>query len=416
MAGKTQRLLWIGSVVPEDFYIKLCSMGYKNQQASRIAQLNIVKGLEKHYGVSFDYISGPALPAYPQFPEFRISPYTWKNKDGGQGIFVSYINIEYINRLFKCKAMEKAARRLTASYNMDDLITVYVNSPHTPFIRAGLEVKKLFPQAKLVLIIPDLPQFMETKINPIKKILKGFDISYIMKLVKQFDYFIPYSKHMISYLNLNEMKCTTMEGCVSDDDKQYNKSRARKPFTFMYSGTADIRFGLKLLVDAFEAIDNEDCKLIITGKGDAAEYIEAAQKRDHRINYYGFVDDYSKVKQMQADADVMINMRLPSEVASKYCFPSKLYEYMKTGNPVLSFKIGGIPDEYFKHLISIEDESVDTLKNAMLRAIKMPKAERVDFGEKAKHFIMSEKNTDKQTKLIYDLVEGKKNEKNTDCI
>ena len=32
MAGK-QRLIWIGSVVPEGFYKKLCSMGYKNQQA-----------------------------------------------------------------------------------------------------------------------------------------------------------------------------------------------------------------------------------------------------------------------------------------------------------------------------------------------------------------------------------------------
>lgn len=407
MAGKKQRLLWIGSVVPEDFYRKLCSMGYKNQQASRIAQLNIVKGLEKHYGVPFDYLSGPALPAYPKFPELIISPYNWKNEDGGQGSFASYVNIEYINRIFKGYAMEKAAKRLTSSYDRDDLITVYVNSPHTPFIRAGIEVKRLFPQAKLVLIIPDLPQFMETRVSPIKKILKEFDISYMMNLMKQFDYFIPYSKHMISYLHLNEAKCATMEGCVSDDVEQYKKSEARKPFTFMYSGTADIRFGLKLLVDAFESINGEDCSLIITGKGDAADYIKDAQKRDNRINYYGFMDDYSKVKQLQADADVMMNMRLPSEEASMYCFPSKLYEYMKTGNPVLSFKIGGIPDEYFKYLITIKDETVDALKNAMLKAIKMPKEQRLVLGERAKQFIMTEKNTDKQTKLIYDLVEGK---------
>lgn len=407
MAGKKQRLLWIGSVVPEGFYKNLCSMGYKNQQASRIAQLNIIKGLEKHYGVSFDYVSGPALPAYPKFPELIISPYTWENESGGHGVFASYLNIEYINRIFKGDAMEKAVKQLTSSYNRDDLITVYVNSPHTPFIRAGIKVKKLFPQAKLVLIIPDLPQFMEMRINPVKKILKGFDISYMMNLVKQFDYFIPYSKHMISYLHLNKSKCVTMEGCVSDDVELYEKSEARKPFTFMYSGTADIRFGLKLLVDAFESINDEDCSLIITGKGDAADYIKDAQKRDNRINYYGFMDDYSKVKQLQADADVMMNMRLPSEEASMYCFPSKLYEYMKTGNPVLSFKIGGIPDEYFKYLITIKDETVDALKNAMLKAIKMPKEQRLVLGERAKQFIMTEKNTDKQTKLIYDLVEGK---------
>lgn len=407
MAGKKQRLVWVGSVVPEDFYKKLCSMGYKNQQASRIAQLNIVKGLEAHYGVPFDFVSGPALPAYPKFQELRVSPYTWKNADGESGVCASYLNVEYINRVFKGDAMVKAARKITASYGKNDAVTVYVNSPHTPFIRAGIEIKERFPQAKLVLIIPDLPQFMETQINPVKKLLKGFDISYMMKLMQRFDYFIPYSKHMIEYLYLERDKCVTMEGCVSGDLEIYTKSEEEKPFTFMYSGTADIRFGLKLLVDAFEELPEKNCALIVTGKGDAAEYLESASKRDKRIHYYGFVDDYSKVKQMQADADVMMNMRLPSEEASMYCFPSKLFEYMKTGNPVLSFKIGGIPEEYFEHLIPIDDESVSAVKAAMVKAMKMTLKERLDFGAQAKQFVMEQKNTDKQTKLIYNLVEGK---------
>lgn len=408
MTGKQQRLVWVGSVVPEDFYKRLCSMGYKNQQASRIAQLNIVKGLEAHYGVPFDFVSGPSLPAYPKFQEMKISPYTWKSKEGGNGIFASYLNLEYINRVFKGNAMEKAAKKLIATYAKDDVITVYVNSPHTPFIRAGIEVKKLFPQAKLVLIIPDLPQFMETRVNPVKKILKGIDIFFMTRLMKKFDYFIPYSKHMIGYLHLNPDKCVTMEGCVAEDEELYRKSNKERPFTFMYSGTADIRFGLKLLVDAFEQIEDKNTELIITGKGDAAEYIKEAEKRDKRIHYYGFVDDYSKVKQMQADADAMMNMRLPSEEASMYCFPSKLFEYMKTGNPVLSFKIGGIPDEYFEHLIPISDESVVAVKSAMTEAMKMSKESRLDFGAQAKQFIMTHKNTDKQTGLIYSLVERKK--------
>ena len=60
---------------------------------------------------------------------------------------------------------------------------------------------------------------------------------------------------------------------------------------------------------------------------------------------------------------------------------------MKTGNPVLSFRIGGIPDEYFEHLIPIEKESVTAVKVAMLEAMKMPKESRLDFGKKAKDFI-----------------------------
>ena len=87
---------------------------------------------------------------------------------------------------------------------------------------------------------------METQINPVKKFLKNFDISYMMGLLKQFDYFIPYSKHMVTYLHLNPERCVTMEGCVSSDGEAYKKSEEKLPFTFMYSGTADIRFGLKM--------------------------------------------------------------------------------------------------------------------------------------------------------------------------
>lgn len=408
MEGKRQRLVWVGSIVPENFYRKLCLMGYKNQQASRIAQLNIVKGLEGHYRVPFDFVSGPALPAYPKFREMRVKPYAWETEVGGRGYVASYLNLEYINRVFKGGAMEKIAKQMTASYKKDDLITVYVNSPHTPFIRAGIKIKKMFPQAKLVLIIPDLPQFMETRVNPVKKVLKGFDIYYMMRLLKQFDFFVPYSKHMIDYLHLNPDRCITMEGCVASDAEVYVKSNKALPFTFMYSGTADIRFGIKMLVDAFEQIEDQDIALVITGKGDAETYIKATAKKDKRVHYYGFVDDYSKVKQMQVDADVMMNMRLPSEEASKYCFPSKLFEYMKTGNPVLSFKIGGIPDEYFEYLIPIEEESVAAVKEAMIKAMKMPKESRVDFGKRAKQFVVNQKNTDKQTHLIYNLVEGEK--------
>ena len=59
-------------------------------------------------------------------------------------------------------------------------------------------------------------------------------------------------------------------------------------------------------------------------------------------------------------------------------------------------------------MIPIEKESVTAVKVAMLEAMKMPKESRLDFGKKAKDFIMTQKNTAKQTKLIYDLVEGEK--------
>ena len=125
-----KHLLWIGSVVPETYYNHICSMGYKNQQASRIAQLNIIRGLEEHYGKCFDYVSGPALPAYPKYKNLYIKPFSW-TENGSTGLCASYLNIEYINRLFKAVAMKHASNKITASYAKSDEITVFIKSAVT---------------------------------------------------------------------------------------------------------------------------------------------------------------------------------------------------------------------------------------------------------------------------------------------
>lgn len=402
----TKRLLWIGSIVPENEYIRLCSLGYKNQQASRIAQLNIINGLEEHYGIRFDYVSGPALPGYPKFKELIVQDLQWKDDvTDSKGESVSYLNIEYINRIFKARALQKATERVTKEYSVDDDIVVFANSPHTPFMKAALEVKQKYSKVKLVLIIPDLPQFMESNTRSIKRTLKMIDIRIINSMLPQFDYYILYSAKMREYLGLASEKCLTMEGCATIS----NYIPDREPdasFTFLYSGKADFKYGIKLLVEAFQGIEGNDIKLIITGNGDASEYIREASTKDKRIIYYGFIDDYSKVQQMQINADVLLNMRLPSEEASNYCFPSKIFEYMKTGNPVISFKIGGIGEEYYDHLLLVEEETVECLRKTMCQAKSMTEAQRRLIGKNAREFIRKNKNYQIQTRRIYEFIEG----------
>ena len=102
-----------------------------------------------------------------------------------------------------------------------------------------------------------------------------------------------------------------------------------------------------------------DIELWITGGGNTEGYIKACAKKDNRIKFYGFLPSRQDVLQKQAEASLLVNMRLPSEPASGYCFPSKLFEYMATGTPVLSFDIAGIPREYLQHLYVVKQETVD---------------------------------------------------------
>ena len=97
----------------------------------------------------------------------------------------------------------------------------------------------------------------------------------------------------------------------------------------------------------------------------------------------------------QKTASMLINVRKPEEEASAYCFPSKLFEYMISGSPVLSFKIPGIPDEYFDYLIPMENSNPKTIANAIINVGNMKTDDRETLGNKSREFVLNNKKKSK---------------------
>ena len=77
---------------------------------------------------------------------------------------------------------------------------------------------------------------------------------------------------------------------------------------------------------------------------------------------------------------------------------------MLSGNPVLSFDIEGIPEEYFNYLIKMEEVSPQCIADAIESVAKMPESERLPLGEKTKKFILENKNNIAQAKKILEYI------------
>ena len=164
----------------------------------------------------------------------------------------------------------------------------------------------------------------------------------------------------------------------------------------MYSGKLDNQYGIPMLLEAFMLIEDHDAELWLTGSGNAEGYIKECASKDTRIKFYGFLPSRTEVLKKQNEAKALINMRLPSEPASEYCFPSKLFEYMATGIPVLSFRLGGIPEEYYQYLYLIDEESVAAVKKGIETAL----SSNCEIGEAAKEFILNNKTSEQQSRRI----------------
>ena len=66
---------------------------------------------------------------------------------------------------------------------------------------------------------------------------------------------------------------------------------------------------------------------------------------------------------------------------------SKLFEYMITGKPVLSFEIKGIPDEYWDYLIKMNSINHNDIAKAIMKVGNMGYFERMEYGKKLKNIL-----------------------------
>lgn len=111
--------------------------------------------------------------------------------------------------------------------------------------------------------------------------------------------------------------------------------------------------------------------------------------------------------QMLKNAQALVLAR-PDNVQAKYGFPTKLGEYLLTGNPVVITKVGDIP-KFLKDGESAfiaEPGDVNEFASKMIEAVTSPSANSI--GENGFKIAMQRFNSEFEAKKIIDFIYGKK--------
>lgn len=397
-----QQYLWIGVGSSDAEREKILKNGGKLLSAE-VSNDALMQGLEA-CGVALDSINSTRLPTYPHYPLRKIERSSWSYASGKQGVNVAYLNYPYLNLLSKRRSMQREAKRWATEHRGQD-VTVFVYQMHTPFMAAARTVKRIIPDARIVLIVPDLPQYMDVKKSLLKRILKRIDWCSIKRCMRSVDKYVLYSRHMADFLGLKDGAWTVMEGSydASLTVREADVHRSSENISVMYSGRLDLCYGVKELLDAMQLLDGR-FELWLTGDGNAVPLIKERAEADPRIQYYGFLPSRYELLKKQCEATMLISTRDPLEPASAYCFPSKIFEYMVSGNPVISTRIKGIPEEYFEHLIPLDSITPEEIARAISLVAEMPKEARQSFGGEARDFVLNKKNNVSQAQKILDFV------------
>lgn len=397
-----EQILWIGCYESDFEFNNKVKKGY-NLASAQIAQKNLIMGIEENSKLIFDSINGSVLPPFPYYKDKKVDRYCWSHTAGAEDVSVGFKNIKYINRILCKHAMLKEAKKWISSKYRGGELKIFVYSMRSAPMATANYIKKRIPNAQIILIVTDLPKYMDLKQNWLKSLLKSIDWLTIKSLQKSVDNYIIYAEQMSKYLQIKDDKWILMEGCYSHDyleEDNLNKDKEKVKSIF-YSGTLSMQYGIGLLIDTFMTIEDKNIELWLAGSGNAVDYIKKCSLIDKRIKYYGLIPREKSIA-LERKCYLLINMRVPDNEVSKFSFPSKLFEYLTSGNPVLSFPLEGIPKEYYDYMLIIKNK--EDLKDTIIKAFSMDIGERIYLTERAKKFIYNEKNYVKQCKRICDFI------------
>lgn len=402
------KILVLGSLfrqADELSLLKKSKLGLQNQ--ANTFQWALIKGFDSILSKPVDIINVLPVGTYPkQYSDLILKGKKWEHQTGAHDEEIWSINIPLFKQITRTMLCRKAIKRWIKNNDHEELFIISLVC-YLPFLMAIQNASK---NVKIILIVPDIPEYMDLRSSiplPIK-ILRSLHNKILYWSLNRIDGFVILTEQMKFPLNIGTRPYVVMEGLVDPDlfNPSRNTIRDITKKAILYTGSLNIQFGIMDLLDAVDLIANDNYEFWICGAGEAEKEIEKRCARDKRIKYFGYVAK-NEILQLQQKATALINPRNNEDEYTKYSFPSKTMEYLMSGKPVIMYKLDGIPDEYDPFLYYIVGNAPRDIANKIVEVAEKSQSALDEFGDRARQFVMENKNNIVQAKKILSLYSKK---------
>lgn len=253
---------------------------------------------------------------------------------------------------------------------------------------------------KSVAFITDIPtltsSIKDRNYSSLRRFFQNAYEKFSSSDLRKFDAYIFITKALNDAVDSGEKPYIVIEGSVEADNSgsdAVKESSAKR--VIMYAGGIYTKFGLPNLIGAFMKLPDPGLSLHIYGDGTYIDEVRAAEAIDDRIRYLGVLS-LDEIMIKEREASLLVNCRPADDVFTRYSFPSKTLEYMSSGTATVSSRLEGIPDDYEPYLFYFDDTSEDGIKEKLSEILEMSDEELDDKGNKAREFVLKEKNNNIQ--------------------
>lgn len=395
---ENKEVIFIGTYAGKNYLKKLLSNKQYDQLAANQTEEYYICGLENIVKKVYVF-SALVMPCYPKSP-YKIIHSNYEEIRNGNVKNVRFINLPGIRFVSQIIELYRAIKKWSKqSSDSEKLIIVY--AMRLPFYFAATYIKKLYPEAICINIVPDLPIYMHMEDTSfISKIKSKINQMVLLRKSNIFDGFVLYTKEMRNILKCSEKNSIVLEGIISSCKNKANiEHYVSNKQIIMYAGGLNYKYGVKTLAEGFLLANLPNTELHFYGAGDYVEDLKRLCAQNTSIKYLGLLSP-EQVKQRMRYASLLVNPRPTNEEFTKYSCPSKTLEYMASGVPFLSTRLGGIPENYYKYIYTIDNETVSGVADAIKKVFSEPLESRIKKATEARKYILSEKNEQVQAEKL----------------
>ena len=388
-------MIILGPLFPEEREQEIISASKRGvSNAANNFQWSLIKGIHANTDEPLIVINALPVGTWPKnFKIFRLKDTDW-SCGSIVGHEVGCWNIPLVKQFIRMRKV----RAWLKKYPCESELLIF--TAYLPFLWA---VNKLKPEYKVTAVITDIPEFYDMhQVSAFRKLLRKIHCKIVYHFMARIDRFILLTKQMAVPLHVGNRPYLVMEGMCGDvaDEPPASKSQ---PFSMLYTGRLNRRYGLELLLQAMKELHDPDIELWLCGSGEMEEEIRAYAAQDSRIRFFGFLP-HEEAVQLQKQATVLVNPRTNQGEYTKYSFPSKTMEYMASGRPVMMFRLDGIPGEYDPFLTYIPEEGAASIRDTVESLRELSPSELDAMGARGREFVLKNKNRNVQMRRVLDFI------------
>lgn len=398
------KIFYCGSVCGGDVFNKtVAESKVKPSASAQNFETALIKGFSACDGVEVTVASAESIAAFPNGNRLFLKKRKDRLTSDITADIVPAINLPYIKNVCHANGTAALFRRWLKTCKADEPKCAFLYGLYPSVAKKMLkECRK--SGCSVFAVITDVPATMFTYTkskNILKRLFSGSYRNRAVGLQDKFDGYVFLTKQMSEavapskpFVVIEAIADSTLFDSLPDVKKA-------EPRTVMYAGALYRKYGVDMIVSAFEKTKN-DCELQLFGSGDMESELAKKSKENPRIRYCGRVSR-DEILKREREATLLLNFRNGEDEYTKYSFPSKMTEYMLSGTPLFTSRLDGIPEEYYAYVYSTSAKDAEQLAREMGEILSNGEA-LSEMGRRAREFVMNKKNEKCQAGKIVDFL------------